>query len=84
MSDNESSSNDRGGGRLVLYGIGLALILYFGFFGAILLDESVFRTFWFTKTMNRISPEFNQRLSEVLRVVYAPLLWLIAQVSRIR
>jgi hypothetical protein len=50
----------------------LPALLYFGLFGAILLDELVFEANLFMENV----PEEG---IEVLRVIYAPLIWLFDQ-----
>jgi len=62
----------------------ILFLAYFGFFGLIVLDEGVFRTFWFSKTMNGLSPAANQSISETLRAIYAPLIWIVRHLGAIR
>lgn len=50
----------------------LPALLYFGLFFAILLDEIILQTNWFVDDL----PE---PAIEVLRVIYAPLIWLLTQ-----
>ncbi|HEV7282202.1 MAG TPA: hypothetical protein VGN57_18510 [Pirellulaceae bacterium] len=50
----------------------LPALLYFGFFAVVLLDELVFEANWFVNDL----PE---PALEVLRVIYAPLIWLVIQ-----
>lgn len=45
--------------------VGGCVLLYFGFFGLIILDEVVFRTYWFSKTL----PE----LKEPVQWFYTPI-----------
>lgn len=47
-------------------------LIYFGFFGAVLVDELVLETHWFADVI----PE---PALEVLRVIYMPLIWLMDQ-----
>jgi len=62
----------------------ILFFVYFGFFGLIVLDEGVFRTFWFSKTMNGLSPAANQSISETLRAIYAPLIWIVRHIGTLR
>src|SRR5258708_12517391 len=83
MRDNESTPNDRGHGAFIVYGIAAVLFLYFGFFGAILLDEGVFHTNWMSGTMRRIAPDLNDSISEAIRTIYAPLISIFNRLAAI-
>lgn len=50
----------------LLGAVALVAVLYFGLFGAILLDEAVFKTFFFS----RHSPDW---LSDFIKFIYRPL-----------
>ncbi len=77
MHDNESTPSNRSHGAFIVYGIAVVFFLYFGLFATILLDEVVFHTNWISGTMRRISPDLNDSISQVIRVIYAPLLWIM-------
>jgi len=81
MDDNATRNEGRGKGLFVLCTFVILFFVYFGFFGLIMLDEGVFRTFWFSKTMNRLAPDTNQSISETLRTIYAPLIWIVRQLG---
>jgi hypothetical protein len=84
MDDAETRHDGRGRGMFVVYILVILVFLYFGFFGLIVLDEGVFRTFWFSKTMNRFDPAANQSISQALRTIYAPLIFLFRQLGALR
>jgi hypothetical protein len=84
MNDSEIRHNGRGHGLFVVYVLAIVFFFYFGFFGLIMLDEGVFRTFWFSRTMNQLAPLTNQSISETVRTIYAPLIWIVKHLGALR
>jgi hypothetical protein len=80
MDDSETNRD----GVFVVSTLVILSFVYFGFFGLIVLDEGVFRTFWFSKTMNGLSPPANQSISETLRTIDAPLIWIVRHLGALR
>ena len=84
MDDAETRHDGRGYGLFVVYTVVILFFIYVGFFGLIVLDEGVFRTFWFSKTMNRFDPAANQSISKALRTIYGPLIWIVRHLGVLR
>ncbi|HCS50674.1 hypothetical protein [Rubinisphaera sp.] len=59
-------------GSYVLFGLIMLPLIYFGFFGMIILDEMVFRTYFFSNYV----PLGNEG-EEFLRLIYWPILKLM-------
>jgi hypothetical protein len=83
MHDQEATPSGRSLGALIVYGMAVAFFIYFGFFAAIFFDEIVFRTHWIHGTIQRVSPDFNETISQAVRVIYAPLIWIVKHLGGI-
>lgn len=70
--DQEKPSADENarGSPVLTYGIA-AMVLYFGVFAAIVLDEVVLRTNWINRHL-----ALSDSTEEFLRLIYAPLIWI--------
>ena len=84
MDDTETKHDGQDRGLFVVYTLAILFFVYFGFFGLIMLDEGVFKTFWFSRTMNGLAPAANQSISQTLRTIYAPLIWIVQHLAALR
>ena len=70
ISKPDTSAKGRSIGVSLISLFALVLVVYLGFFGAILLDDLVLGTSFLSRSLP-------QPCVEVLKVIYAPLIWFV-------
>lgn len=61
--------------ELILWSVGVVAVVYFGFFALLLCDHFAFSGAVIENPLRQVNPALSDQVGEVIRVVYAPLLW---------